>query len=220
MNYLEENIRLYKEKNETYGKGSLQGLAWNREETQTRRFKKFIELFDFNEKSVLDVGCGYGDFYHFLLDNGRKPKAYIGCDLMPEHCEIARERLPTDCSIIEGDFLKCSVPKVDISVLSGTLNAEFDGWLEITRNIVDKMWASSSEGIAFNMQSSHGLRGDYKERVLNSRKIDPGYWCEYAHSKTCKYGLYHDYMHYDYTIGMWKADLGWQEEREGTDEKR
>jgi SAM-dependent methyltransferase len=215
MDYIEKNIELYEEKNKTYGRGILQSLAWSRIETQTRRFKKFIELFDFKGKSVLDVGCGYGDFYSFLLSNEMKPKAYIGCELMSEHCAVVREKLPGDCLIIEGDFLKNSFPKVDISVLSGTLNVEFDNWLEISRNITDKMWEFSSEGIAFNMQSSHGLRGEYKEKVLSARNIDPGYWCAYAHSKACKYGLYHDYMHYDYTIGMWKAELGWQEEHMG-----
>ena len=74
------------------------------------------------------------------------------------------------------------------------------------------MWDLSSEAIAFNMQSSHGLHGDYKKQVEKFRIINPGYWCAYAHQKTCKYGLYHDYMHYDYTVIMWKKDLCWQEE--------
>lgn len=210
MGYLEENIKLYQEKNNQYGEGAPENL-WRRQESQLRRFVKFKDLIDFNDKNILDVGCGYGDFYNFLVNKSVKPKAYIGCDLMSSHCKVAREKLPDHCQIYEGDFLQIDLPQVDVAILSGTLNAEFEDWERITCSIMDKMWLLSSEVIAFNMQSLHGLNGEYKQKVLTYRNINPGYWVEYAHKKTCKYGLYHDYMHYDYTVCMWKADLGWQE---------
>lgn len=210
MNYIEENIKQYRKKNEIYGNGAPENL-WRRKESQVRRFKKFLDLLDFTNQIILDVGCGYGDFYYFLIENGIVPKQYIGCDLMPEHCRVARERLPTECQIIEGDFLQVSLPKVDIAILSGTLNAEFENWEAVSTSIIDKMWQFSKIGICFNMQSSHGLSGEYKEQVNKYRNIDPAFWVSYAHKKTCRYGLYHDYMHYDYTIGMWKAENEWQE---------
>jgi len=211
VDYIEENIKLYKEKNQQYGHGAPENL-WRRKESQVRRFKKFLDVVDFRNKTVLDVGCGYGDFYHFLINNGVALKQYIGCDLMPEHCGVAVEKLPKDCQIIEGDFLVENFQEVDIAILSGSLNAEFENWEEISLSIIDKMWRLSREAICFNMQSSHGLNDGYKDKVLKYRNINPAFWVGYAHKKTCRYGLYHDYMHYDYTVCMWKAEIGWQED--------
>ena len=210
MEHIEVNKKLYLEKNKQYGEGSPENL-WRRKESQIRRFDKFIDLMDFDNKIILDVGCGYGDFYNYLISKNIHPKNYIGCDLMPEHCKVARERLPKFCKVFEGDFLQQELPEVDISILSGTLNAEFDDWEKISTAIIERMWTISKEAISFNMQSIHGLEGDYKKKVLEFRNIDPQFWISFANHRTCKYGLYHDYMHYDYTVCMWKANIGWQE---------
>jgi SAM-dependent methyltransferase len=209
-NYIEEILKLYKEKNLVYGEGDPQNL-WRRVESQTRRFDKFLDLFSFEGKSILDVGCGYGDFYSYLINKNISPHSYVGCDIMPEHCKVAVGRLPKECTILEGDFLEINASSANIVVLSGTLNTEFDNWLDVSKKILDKMWNLATDGMVFNMQSSHGLQGEYGQKVLNSRNISPEYWVQYAHEKTCKYGLYHDYMHYDYTIAMWKVSRGWQE---------
>ena len=210
MEHIEVNKRLYLEKNKQYGEGASENL-WRRKESQIRRFDKFIDLMNFDNKVILDVGCGYGDFYNYLISKDIHPKHYIGCDLMPEHCRVAREKLPKFCDVFEGDFLQQELPEVDISILSGTLNAEFDDWEKISTAIIERMWSLSKEAISFNMQSIHGLKGDYKKKVLEFRNIDPQFWINFANQKTCKYGLYHDYMHYDYTVCMWKASIGWQE---------
>ncbi len=210
MKHITENIKFYKNNNNVFGEGSPKNL-WKRPECQIRRFEKFTNILDFKDKSILDVGCGYGDFYFWLINKGMKPKSYIGIDLISEHCKVARKNLPSNCAVIEGDFLQIPIPEADFSILSGALNVYYKGWLKKTLSILDKMWELSSQGIMFNIRSPHGFEGDYEGIERQKRDSRPEYWCKYANSKTCRYGLYHDYMHYDYTLALWKAEIGWQE---------
>jgi len=39
---------------------------WGGEESQKQRFDVLLSIGDLNGKSVLDVGCGFGDLYGYL----------------------------------------------------------------------------------------------------------------------------------------------------------
>ena len=41
-------------------------VGWGSKKTQKIRFENIYKYFDKNNFSVLDVGCGLGDFYLFL----------------------------------------------------------------------------------------------------------------------------------------------------------
>lgn len=204
MNYKQANIQYYNHNKDLFGEGDPR-ILWKQEELQIERFERQLSLFDYNNKVILDVGCGYGDFYLYLLRKKIKPKLYVGVDLVHSHCKLAKERLPKNSIIIEGDFLESSLPNVDIAVSSGALNVYFDSWKETALLFLDKMWLLSREAIAFNLRSSYGLTGNYETKSKQIEDMDPSFWCKYAHEKTNKYGLYHDYVKYDYTIAMWKT---------------
>jgi len=209
MDYKRENKKYYNETYRLFGEGEPRVL-WQQKECQRGRFERQASFFNYTDKSVLDVGCGYGDFYFYLLEQGMRPKCYIGVDLVHSHCKVARERLPKDAIVIEGDFLEKSIQNVELAVLSGALNVYFDNWQETALLIMDKMWQLSKEAITFNIRSSHGLKGEYESKSRQIADINPSFWCEYAHQRTSRYGLYHDYVHYDYTVAMWKAPPNWE----------
>lgn len=61
--------------------------------TQLMRFEAFISTNDLAGCSILDVGCGTGDFWERL--QYRKIKCdYLGVDLSPEMARISQERYP------------------------------------------------------------------------------------------------------------------------------
>ena len=105
------------------------------------------------------MGCGHGDFYFWMINQSAQPQSYVGVDLVPSHCRIARDRLPRECLVIEGDFLQASLEKCDIAVLSGALNIYCDGWSENAHKILDRIWQLCREGIVFTIRSPHGLTG-------------------------------------------------------------
>lgn len=192
-----EEIKSYYEKNNLmYGKGHPKNL-WIDDSRQTVRFAKFMESFNFSGKTVFDVGCGYGDFYFYLLEHGISVKEYAGVDLLKEHCDEAKTRLPYGTNIFYGDFLDCEPKKHDVFILSGTLNFYNDGWLDFASNVIEKMWFFATEAILFNMRSSFDAR--------NYEHIRPSFWCVYAEQKTNNFLISHSYLENDFTIVMRKG---------------
>ncbi len=60
---------------------------------QRMRFEAFVLHHDLQGKSVLDVGCGVGDFWAHLCARGIQCE-YLGVDIAPEMIRRSRERFP------------------------------------------------------------------------------------------------------------------------------
>ncbi|MBY0493504.1 MAG: class I SAM-dependent methyltransferase [Cyanobacteria bacterium] len=60
---------------------------------QRLRFESFLRSHDLRGRSVLDIGCGVGDFLERLTAHGAD-SGYQGIDLSPEMIQRARERFP------------------------------------------------------------------------------------------------------------------------------
>lgn len=101
---------------------SAKGLNWNSSQHQLLRFEALLSLLpdDLSALSIVDAGCGFGDFYHYLRENKREPKQYIGIDSLSEMCAIATKN--TAQEIINADICKAHLPKADYYICSGALN--------------------------------------------------------------------------------------------------
>ncbi|WP_392534980.1 class I SAM-dependent methyltransferase [Nostoc sp. C117] len=73
-------------------------------EQQVYRFSQTLAAVDFSGKSILDIGCGFGDYLHFIQN--KNTASYWGWDLNSNFVQEAR--------IIFGEFGKFDV--VDVSV--------------------------------------------------------------------------------------------------------
>lgn len=60
---------------------------------QKMRFESFLINHDLSEKSVLDLGCGVGDFWDHLKAKGISCN-YLGVDLSPEMVNRCQTRFP------------------------------------------------------------------------------------------------------------------------------
>ena len=70
-----------------------QGVALDSARTQRRRFAVLAaQLGDLRDSTLVDAGCGFGDFYLYLEERGNLPRRYVGIDLVQEMVEAARER--------------------------------------------------------------------------------------------------------------------------------
>src|SRR5262245_18779432 len=66
------------------------GVDWNDAAGQRLRHGQFLWLVAADpEASVLDFGCGYGDFLPFLRGHGHRGR-YIGLDIAPVMVQAAR----------------------------------------------------------------------------------------------------------------------------------
>lgn len=203
MNIIRINKHYYEKLNIKNGLGSS-GNLWSNDARQIVRFQKFIEIFDFKNQKILDVGCGYGDFYHYLQKNSISPKLYKGIDLLQQHCNIANQKLPSCCKVICGDFLQIDLDQADLVILSGTLNYYDKEWFAFAHQMIDKMWLLAKIGVLFNIRSPKSMSSSSESQYRQYKDLSPSYWCSYAESLTSKYALFHNYVDYDFTIAMWK----------------
>ena len=111
---------IYDQLAKTYGY-SLKTLHWGSKKRQEIPFKAIINEVDLKNQTLLDVGCGFGDFYYFLKNRGILVKNYLGIDISEEIIKIGRNTYPEiNKKLIVKDLLTEKFDKkFDFVVLSG-----------------------------------------------------------------------------------------------------
>ncbi|WP_456431624.1 class I SAM-dependent methyltransferase [Nitratifractor sp.] len=148
--------RFYKEQILRYGV-TAQGVAWDSARTQRRRFAVLAEqLGDLRASTLVDAGCGFGDFYLYLEERGNLPRRYIGIDLVPQMVDAARER--TGCRILQRDILRQSLPVADWYVASGSMNL-----LSRTETaiFIRRCYEHARKGFVFNLLEGREREGEF-----------------------------------------------------------
>jgi len=69
-------------------------LGWSDKSQQYLRFNRFFDtIIRYPEPySILDIGCGFGDFASFLESSKKPPKLYTGIDINNDLLEVARTK--------------------------------------------------------------------------------------------------------------------------------
>lgn len=188
-----EVIRRYTERLSRLGP-TVQALGWRDQEQQYLRFSILLELGLFEGCTVLDVGCGFGDFYTYLTSKGYKVD-YTGIDINPEMLEEARRRhsgLRFELvDLLAGDFGE----KFDFVVESGIFNhhiADNDGFV---RAMLTTMFERCNFAIAANMMTDFV---DYRDDYLHY--YDPGEILRFARSLSRFVAVRHDYPLFEFTL--------------------
>lgn len=184
-------IRAYREKLEIHGPGP-EAVQYADRGSQFARFAILADV-DPDMTSVLDVGCGLGDFCHYLRARGNSAR-YHGVEIVPEFVDLANTSFAEDASA-QATVLDAETGELptgyEFAVLSGVFNnAMKDNWGFMTR-MLDRMWAAADRGIAFNAMSTYV---DYRDPDLYY--VDP--MAVFAYCKTELGG--HPVLRHDYTV--------------------
>jgi trans-aconitate methyltransferase len=156
-----EAIQRYEERLKEFGP-SMKALGWRDEEQQKLRFKILAEIGDLNGKKILDVGCGFGDFYGYLKEQGINAD-FTGYDVTPKFIEVAREKYP-DARFEVKDILADSVDETfDYVFSSGVFNHKIADNMTFTKAMITKMCTLSKIGVATNMMTD---KVDYQDAHL------------------------------------------------------
>lgn len=165
------------------------GVAWDSEHSQKRRFSAIVScLGDVRNDTLVDAGCGFGDFYRYLKEKNNLPKTYTGLDLCKPMVKEAQVR--TGCKIIECDILRQSIPTADWYVACGSMNLLTR--LE-TQVFIQRCFEKSRKGFVFNL-----LEGKEREGTFS-------YWKIHEITKLCralgaKVQIKEGYMDGDFTV--------------------
>lgn len=117
---------------------------------QLRRYETFISVTgDLSGKSMLDFGCGKGDFYNFLKDRRCVP-SYCGIDVNANLIALAKSKYPEAEFIaldIDEDDFNC---QFDVIVACGVFNLRIAGIEESSRHILKKLFGLCREAMHVN----------------------------------------------------------------------
>lgn len=68
-------------------------LGWESRQAQYARFAAFVKNVNLEKKSILDVGCGLGDLFHFITCALNNTIFYTGIDISERMIETAKSQL-------------------------------------------------------------------------------------------------------------------------------
>ena len=96
---------------------SAKGVNWASKENQTLRFEAILKLLPSRlaNFTLVDAGCGFGDFHTYMSKKKNSPKKYIGIDSLEDMYSIASDK--TGEEIIIADICKDSLPNAPLLCL-------------------------------------------------------------------------------------------------------
>jgi len=180
----------YQNNYDAYGV-SAEGVAWDSSITQNRRFSAILScLGELKNDTLVDAGCGFGDFYLYLKEKNNVPKTYTGLDLCEPMVKEAKVR--TGCKIVQRDILHQTIPMADWYVASGSMNLLTE--LE-TRIFIQRCFEKSRKGFVFNLL-------DGKKREGNYSYWNPHDILEFCRTFSKNVSVKEGYMEGDFTVTL------------------
>ena len=180
----------YAQNYETYGV-SAEGAAWDSAHTQQRRFAAILScLGEIGQDTLVDAGCGFGDFYLYLKTQNRLPRQYVGLDLCAHMVKEAKAR--TGCRIVQKDILSQSLPRADWYVASGSMNLLTRMETQI---FIQRCFQQSGKGFVFNLLHGREREGEFS------------YWKPHEIIALCKpfggeISIKEGYLEGDFTVSL------------------
>ena len=177
------------------------GLGFRTRNSQEKRFEALLDLGDFDGASLLDVGCGFGDFLAFLRARGVNPR-YTGIDLCEPMVARCRERFAGEA----GEFIVADVLEYepagyyDYIVASGIFGLDAAGTRERIEPTLQRMLSWSRLGIAANFLSARAAT-----KVDARVYVDPVRMLHTALAWTPAVRLDHGYLPNDFTIHIYRT---------------
>jgi len=193
-------IKIYNDKAKNYGE-DIRALGWNSIRSQEIRFKVLMEIGDLQKRSILDIGCGFGDLYGYLLKKRTGFKKYLGIDINPKMIAIAKRRYP-EANFKVGDILE-NFPNVhfDYVLASGIFAFEIPNWEDHCLLVLRQMYNLCNIGVSVNFLS-YFTQG---EKVANANYVHPARIIHFIGSNISrKFVLRHNYKINDFTVYIYK----------------
>lgn len=170
-------------------------LGWGSKQQQVFRFLQALRVLDFSGKSVLDIGCGFGDFLSVCVDNNLEISNYEGWDINPDLIRAAQEQhTMASFSVVDISKLNNVLVVAEVGLMLGVLNLNFKDKYDnllFSKMMIKKAFNSVSESLVVDFLSSH-KSPDYPEEDFVFYH-DPAELISYALTLTPSVRLFHDY---------------------------
>jgi len=199
-------VERYNERFRKFGV-SIETLNSGTEDRRQLRFDILREVGIASGDSVLDLGCGFGDFLLYCRNKGLKVE-YLGVDINPLLIAEARKRFPEGRFEVK-DIQLDALPKVDyvISTSSFNVKLEKEDNYKFAEDILRKSYALARKGVVIDFMSDYvEFRGDDKEIFYYS----PEKVFSIAKKISKRVALRHDYPLFDFCVYIYPDFKGWK----------
>jgi len=184
-------------------------LFWSNQKVQELRFQILADIGIQPSSSLLDIGCGFGDFAAYLDKQGT-PVTYTGIDISDDLLAKGRQHYP-ELELIEADLFDYNpeLESYDYVMLSGMLNRKFMGnqgaesATDYAYKIIRRMFKTCKKGIAFNLLDA---RHEWTAKRWDLQSFHPDEIIESVRGFTNKYQLIDGYLENDFTIYAWRQE--------------
>ncbi|MEO5358137.1 MAG: class I SAM-dependent methyltransferase [Nitrospirae bacterium YQR-1] len=137
-----------------------EALRWNKN-GQTLHYESIASVLPETPASVLDYGCGKGDFYAFLKDREFKGH-YAGFDINEKLIAFAKDKYPgVDFRVfdVEDEDLEESF---DYVLLCGVFNLKVEGVDNTIKNVLKKLFFRTNKVLAYTGLSAYSSHKSYE----------------------------------------------------------
>lgn len=204
--WMNEIIQYYKKMYSNFGY-SPKSLGWDKGK-QNIRFYSLTKNFNLENMRILDFGCGFGDFNHYMKLLNLSNYYYTGIDITDEFITEAKIRYENEnVKFYTADILNFeSNEKFDYVISSGVFNhALIDsysgGGYEFIFDVMKKAFSMASNAIAFDFLSD---RVDYTlEHTFHSSPVKI---LDMAYSLSRNVLLDNTFFPFEFTIVIYKND--------------
>lgn len=178
--------------------------------------------------SILDIGCGDGEFLRYLMDTGREPRLYVGTDVYRAAVVSALERFGgqpeinypfikfvsgTDVAFYHTDLVSDSSLRdfhefdfaVGVCVIGGVRNATLSVQEDLMKDLMDVSYQYCCKGCAVTAFSH------FKKNIeVNDTIFDPVWMFQIARRLSERVILDTSYAPHDMTVAMFKEKSAYQ----------
>jgi SAM-dependent methyltransferase len=177
-------------------------LQWSNYKAVAIRYQQLVADLHFENKSILDAGCGMGDVLPYIYSKSTN-FSYLGVDITPEFIEIARKRYVGDTFEVLNPFDSEVVQKYDIVICSGVMNMKTPGWETRRKAMIERLFSYANEALVFNMAG--WMRESSEGKTIGYANIPDV--LDFCSSLTHKIILRNQYSAKDFTVVMYKQTV-------------
>jgi ubiquinone/menaquinone biosynthesis C-methylase UbiE len=191
-------IQRYDERLATHGETAV-ALGWRDRAQQELRFRILADLGDCTNRSVLDIGCGFGDLLDYLTARGATNVSYTGTDLHSGMIEIASKRHPEATFFATANLTQFADESHDYVFMSGLFNFRIADNVAFLHEMMRQSFRIARRGVAFNLLGSYV---DFREEHLFYYREEEVF--AFAKSLTRFVNLRADYPLHEFTVHLYK----------------
>jgi len=187
----------------------IRTLASGTESHRDIRFRILRELGVSPGCSVLDIGCGFGDFYRYLSDNACNVQ-YVGYDINPKLIGIAKVKYP-NAEFSVKDIQIESFPSFDFIVSTSTFNLTLkeEENYSFIKEVLKICFEHAKRGVAVDFLTTYS-----EFEVQDAFYYKPEKVFTIAKKITKRVCLRHDYPLFEFCVYLYPDFKGWRTKHE------